>query len=472
MPTEVASDHYQKSVDFISSVVGSSELGYVYAFPDKKLYTPVTDPAAFIQRAWAGYQGDVGLYVHVPYCTPKPPPPEVKNLLMANNMPTDGRDHLCGYCNLYTTVAKEVPRDFTDAMLREIDLYRQLFAGRTLQATSLYFGGGSPSLLRLDDLQQITKAIESSFGRVKPSGEYNIECIPDTLDAEKLVALRYMGFNRVSIGVQSLDPTVLHYTGRNYDARLGYDMVKAAMAVGFDNVNADLIVGLPMATREIFLDDVRQIAGLSPHVVTLYQNMVRPITRFGRMEEKGFLPHAQPREIYEWTAIANQVLAEHGYNRINLTCWSKDGGRYQQGEDVYEGTPLLGFGPSARSYGPNAHYSTEYTVSTRLTHYAIKRWKDRVRAGHFPDIEGFELTPEVKLRRDAVLGLFSTSGVKRQILDPVFHLELKALIDLDMLVEEGGYLKYTERGKTYSGALARLFYGEEIKNRLNQYFHR
>lgn len=463
---------YQLGLNFIDSVVTTGELGYVYTFPDKRLYSPVGDPNAYIKQAWESYSGPVGLYVHVPYCTPKPPTAEVQSMLKARQIPTDGRDHLCGYCNLFTTIAKEVPPVFVDTLLQEVNLYANLLQGKTLQPTSLYFGGGSPSLLKIGDLGKIVTAIERSFGKVPEEGEKNIECIPDTYNQNELAKVKEIGLNRISVGVQSFDTQVLHYTGRNYDPQLADEMIENALKIGFKNVNGDLIAGLPLATRDIFQNDVKHMADLSPHVVTIYQHMVRPITRFGRMAESGHLVTASSSEIYEWIAEADDILRVYGYQRASLTCWAKDGGRYQQGEEIYLGVPILGFGPNARSYSPDAHYATGYAVSAKLSNYLISQWRQRVAAGQFPDIEGFKLTPDIKRRKNVILGLLSPEGVNKTNLAGYFEPEFQALIDRGMLEEAGGGLKYTENGKTYSGALSRLFYGQEINEMMNKYQHR
>lgn len=463
---------YQKSSAIISQVVKEKELGYIYTFPDKRLYERVDNSSSFIQEAWKNYEGGLGIYVHVPYCTPKPPPVEVREQMKRGNIPSDGRDHLCGYCNLFTVVAKEVPSGFTDSLTHEIDLYKPIFQ-KKMQPTSIYLGGGSPSLLPVEDIKRVVRKTEDLFGKVPNNKERSIECIPDSVDFQKLQALREIGFNRVSIGVQTFNKDALHYSGRNYDPQLGYDAVKNAMDLGFLNVNADIIIGLPSSTQQTFLRDVELIKELKPHTVTLYQDMTRPVTRFGKMKEYGILPQVSQQEIYEWSDIADEQLKANGYNRKSLTCWvSENSWGYQQGEEIYEGIPIIGFGPGARSYGPNAHYSTEYTVSTKLINYSIHKWREKVDQNQFPDIYGYALNPDIKKRAKIILGLMSSQGVDRQEFGDLFDQELEALTDTDMIYENSGRWKYTETGKTYSGALSKIFFGEEIEEKLKLYEHR
>lgn len=455
-----------------SQILAGKELGYIYAFPDKRLYAPVADPLAFIQEAWSSYEGEIGIYVHTPFCTPKPPTPEAAQLLKDHGNKADGRDHLCGYCNLFTVVAPGVPNWFAQNVTREVNLYRPLFEGKAMQPRSMYFGGGTPSLMDIENISTIVTAIEDIFGRVPDDKERAIECAPDSVDYDKLSALRQIGFNRVSIGVQSFDESVLHYTGRDYDAQRGHDAIANALKVGFENVNADLIIGLPTSTEETFFEDLRIMRTLGPHTITLYQDMTRPVTRFGKMAELGILPEVSQQDIYNWTEIADAQLRSDGYTRQTLTCWARGNSGYQQGDDIYERVPIIGFGPGARSYSPNAHYSTEYTVGTRLINYLISRWRQNIEEGKFPDITGSVLSDDLKDRADIIFGLMSVNGLSVQKVIARFSPELAALKDMGLVTEQEGVWRYTQTGKAYSGALSRIFFGKEIEDQLRTYEHR
>lgn len=463
---------YDNARAFIDRVIDTNELGYVYTFPDKRTYLPVDNSKDFIEKAWEGYEGKVGLYVHTPYCTPKPPPDGIVEQMHESGIKTEGRDHLCGYCNLFTTVVGSVPRGYTDDVVSETELYKSLFKGRALEASSVYFGGGTPTILTVADIKRTYDAIESIVGKFPHDIERAIETSPDIVEREKLETIRAIGFNRVSVGVQTFDERVLHYTGRKYDPMLGYQAVKDAIEVGFENVNVDIIAGLPTSTKNTFLNDISLVRGLSPHTVTLYQDMTRPVTRFGKMQQAGLLPSVPSDEIYTWIEEAGELLTEDGYERQSLTAWGKNGGGYQQGENIYKSIPILGIGAGARSHAPNGHYSTEYTVSTRLTSYLIGKWRANIQRREFPDIQGIEMTSDLKIRERAVLGLMSPDGVSTADLQGKFLIELQALKDAGMIERNGTQWKYTEKGKAYSGALARLFFGKEIEDRLATYEHR
>lgn len=466
------SDSYSVANATIRQVLAEGELGYIYAFPDKRLYTPVEEPSSFVENAWSGYNGEVGIYIHTPFCTPKPAPPETLSMMKEKNIQPDGRDYLCGYCNLFTSVAPGVPSGFSESVVKEVGLYSEIFKDQSVTPRSLYFGGGTPSLMSIEEIGSILNAVERLFGVVSDDKEKAMEGAPDSFDYDKLQALRSMGFNRVSVGVQTFDEGVLHFSGRDYDPILGYNAIRDALKIGFTNVNGDIIVGLPSSTRQTFLNDINTMMELQPNTVTLYQDMTRPVTRFGKMADFGILPVVSQQEIYEWSAMADEKLRLNGYERKNLTCWTKDGGGYKQGDDIYERIPIIGFGPGARSYAPDAHYSTEYSVSTKLVNYLISRWREKVDSENFPDMSGYLLTNDVKSRADIIFGLMSSRGLSDRAAVTGFTLELAALKDNGMVEEKDGSWKYTEVGKSHSGALSRIFFGNNIATQLKSYEHK
>ena len=463
---------YNQALNFIQQTVETEELGYIYTFPDKRLYRPVADTNTFIKNAWKNYEGSICLYVHVPFCTPKLMPEDVKKLMEKKHIPLDGRDYLCAYCNLFTTPTHKVPSQFTQILIKEIEMYRRIFKDKKLTAASLYFGGGTPSLLTAYELKTIREALVTLVGDFPDNIEQALECSPDSVDREKLQAVHESGFNRLSIGVQTFNKQVLHYLGRNYDPMVGYEAIKIALEVGFCNVNGDLIVGLPFSTENIFFHDLDLMIELNPQTITLYQDMTRPLTRFGKMKDHGILPSVSSKEIYAWVDKANTKLKKNGYVRKTLTCWLKKDGGYQQGEDIYKQIPLLGFGPGARSYGPYAHYDTDYAVASNKVNSVIANWLLAIKNGKHPKISGFKITKDIQRRRDVILGLMSENGIINKNAAQFFQPELKALIDTKLVTIKNGTYHYTEKGKSRSGALSKLFFGEKILKSLQRYEHK
>lgn len=467
------SERYANAIHFAGHVINQSEKGYVYAFPDKRLYTQVEgDPGSYVEQAWDGYEGPVGLYLHVPYCTPKPAPPDMRaDMRNAGIDMTDGRTAaLCSYCNLFTDVRESFQTgEYARQVVQELAMYRRMFAGRRMSPSSLYFGGGSPSLLALEDLRLIRNAMQQVVGTLNDAVDQTLECIPDSVDPRYLHGVRQIGFTRVSFGVQTFDEKILAQTGRNYHPETAMRAILDAKQAGFLDVNGDLIIGLPNMSRETFMQDVEIMQMLGPTTITMYQNMVREGTRYGSLKSHGKLTgEVSQEEIYAWTEEADVLLSRSGYRRVALTCWAKQGGGYKQGQDIYDRVPILGVGSGARSYGPHAHYGQEYVTSTGATRRAIADWKRSVDNGEFPRLTGVVITDDLKERAAAVFGLMSEQGVSMDQVQQ-FNPEIRALSHLGLVRIDEGRVHYTSLGKVYSGALSRLFYGDDMLARLQSY---
>lgn len=444
----------------IADIIEGSELGYIYNHPDKRLYEPIINPDQFVTEAWSGYQGPIGVYVHVPWCTDKPAPEADAAAMAAHHVPKTGRDHLCSYCNLYTAIGKDVPNWYAASVQDEAAMYEPILGGN-VEAQSLYFGGGSPSILSVQDMTQMIAAIEQTVGPIDFVHERAIEVIPDSVDLAKLQEMRRL-FNRISVGVQSFDPQVLRKTGRAYDPALAEQTIRNAFAAGFDDVNGDLIIGLQGSSSDTFQRDLETMIGSGVTTITLYPNMIRPGTRAGKMAQHGLISYPTRQEVTEITDGAAQRLQEEGYRRLSLTCWSKTKG-YQQGEQIYSGIPIIGFGAGARSYGPHAHYALPYSEDVRFINSSIARWRNGINTGHFPDMHGIVMTDDMKQRAHAILGLMSQEGVETEFLQNHFSGQLDALVKAGLVIVEDNTVHYTEKGKAHSGALSEMFFSVEDK---------
>jgi len=444
----------------IADIIEGSELGYIYNHPDKRLYEPIADPNQFVAEAWKGYQGPVGVYVHVPWCTDKPAPEADTAAMAALNVPKTGRDHLCSYCNLYTAVGRDVPNWYSASVQQEAAMYEPVLGGN-VEPQSLYFGGGSPSILSVEDMGEMVQAIEQTVGPIDFSHERAIEVIPDSVDLAKLQAMRSL-FNRISVGVQSFDPQVLRNTGRAYDPDLAQEVIQNAFIAGFEDINGDLIIGLQGSSAKTFQEDLETMVGSGVTTITLYPNMIRPGTRAGKMAQHGLISYPTRQEVTEITEGADERLQQEGYQRLSLTCWSKTKG-YQQGEQIYSGIPIVGFGAGARSYGPNAHYALPYSEDVRFINNSIARWRRGIDAGHFPDMHGIVMTDDMKQRAHAILGLMSQEGLSEDFLQAHFSNQLNALVQAGLITSDNNMIHYTDKGKAHSGALSEIFFSEEDK---------
>jgi len=225
----------------------------------------------------------ISLYFHIPFCI-----------------------HRCAYCDFNTYAGQEplIPA-YVEALCREIKIVA-FSAPERLSAHTIFFGGGTPSLLSADQFESILKTVQDSFN-LTPDVEISLEANPGTLTLDFLRDLRTLGFNRISLGVQSVHADELHQLERIHDT---FDVIEAvtwARRAGFDNLNLDLIFGLPEQPLDRWQATVNFILGLHPEHLSLYALTVEHGTPFGRWAQRGLLSMPDPdtaADMYEWAGEA------------------------------------------------------------------------------------------------------------------------------------------------------------------------
>jgi len=245
-----------------------------------------------------------GLYIHIPFCVKK-----------------------CNYCAFLSFDAETSPRkEYTDALVNEI-IIRGETLGQPLIDT-VFVGGGTPSVLDLSQMRDIMHAVNKSF-RVKDGAEITIEANPATLGRKdgvmlaKLQAYKYMGFNRLSMGVQSMDNDRLHYVGRIHTAENVARDMELIRRKGFDNVNLDLMFSIPGESTADAMDDLRKILELKPEHISCYSLQIEEGTPFGMMAEAGELtevPDEEDRKTYHEIC---RILKEEGYEHYEISNFAK-----------------------------------------------------------------------------------------------------------------------------------------------------
>ena len=257
-----------------------------------------------------------GLYIHIPFCVKK-----------------------CNYCAFLSFDAETSPRkEYTDALVNEIKLRaeklrsdaacRGVDANEALALDTVYVGGGTPSVLDISQMRDIMHAVRTSF-RVKEDAEITIEANPATLGRKdgvmlaKLQAYRYMGFNRLSMGVQSMDNDRLHYLGRIHTPGNVVRDMELIRKKGFDNVSLDLIFSVPGQTTEDALEDLKRILELSPEHISCYSLQIEEGTPFGDMAALGELtevPDEEDRRTYHEIC---RTLEDAGYEHYEISNFAR-----------------------------------------------------------------------------------------------------------------------------------------------------
>ncbi|MEX2237425.1 MAG: radical SAM family heme chaperone HemW [Dehalococcoidia bacterium] len=267
----------------------------------------------------------LSLYLHIPFC-----------------------DWKCTYCdfNSYAGLDDLIPA-FTRALLREIEISGPRVAGRPVE--TIFFGGGTPSLLPIADLEQILGRIRDSFG-VTENAEISLEANPGTVDREKLEAMRGAGINRLSFGVQSFDDAELKFLTRIHDAETAMRAYEDARAAGFDNINLDFIFGLPGQTQESWQHTLDRAIELRPEHLSLYILTVEDNTPLGHDVARGRVAEADPdfvAGLYESTC---GLMSRAGYEQYEISNWSLPGRQCRHNLTYWRNGDYLGLGPGAHAH--------------------------------------------------------------------------------------------------------------------------
>ncbi|MEP7291035.1 MAG: radical SAM family heme chaperone HemW, partial [Chloroflexota bacterium] len=261
----------------------------------------------------------------------------------------------CTYCafNTYTHLESLI-EPFVAALIREIELVGQSKPDQ--HAHTIFFGGGTPSLLTPQQFALILAALRDNF-RVAPDAEITLEANPNDLNREYLTALRRIGLNRISIGMQSANENELKLFQRRHDNDGVVRAVSAARAGGFDNLNLDLIYGFPHQTLASWETSLRQMLTLQPEHISLYALGLEDGTPLKAWVERGRLPAPDDDLAADMYELASDLLRAHGYEQYEISNWSRPGYPCRHNLQYWHNDDYIGLGPGAHGYADEVRYS-------------------------------------------------------------------------------------------------------------------
>lgn len=274
------------------------------------------------------------LYIHIPFCEKK-----------------------CLYCDFYSIENQSPMEDFLSALHGEIDLYGSFGEGSTFQ--TVFFGGGTPSLLTPRQLESILSHLRAVF-RIDYEAEVTVETNPGTVTREKLQAYRSLGVNRLSIGIQSFHDDELRFLSRIHNAHQSVQCVDFARQAGFGNIGIDLIFSLPGQSPALWQDNLTRSIALQPEHISAYSLIVEdntPLARLVASKQVSPNPLDEEAALYELTM---DVLIERGYEHYEVSNYAMPGFRSRHNYNYWNHENYLGFGPSAHSF-----WKQEGTLSGR-----------------------------------------------------------------------------------------------------------
>lgn len=421
------------------------------SYPTADRFVEAFDPSSLeswiAQRAEANWAQPLSIYVHIPFC-----------------------ESVCYYCACNKIVTRNRDRGpvYLEDLGREIDLYAQRL-GRRQPVSQLHLGGGSPTFVPDEALAGLMKTLSERF-ILTEQAECSIEVDPRTVNRKRLQALRDMGFNRISFGVQDFEPEVQQAVHRIQPTEQVFDLTRAAREIGFESINVDMIYGLPRQTRASFDRTLATLAQLRPDRIAVYGYAHLP-ERFKpqRRIHSADLPDAHDK--IEMLRAAIEGLTAEGYVYIGMDHFALPDDalavaqrrgllhRNFMGYTTQPDCDMLGLGVSAIG---------RMGASYAQNHRDLEGYCDAVRAGRLPVARGRELTREDMLRRSTIMAIMCSGEVsfaaleKAYLVDPrlAFHEELGRLREFTALglveIDSDG-IRLTPQGRFFVRPVAMVF---------------
>ena len=265
-----------------------------------------------------------GIYIHVPFCHRK-----------------------CSYCDFYSVGKSKLNDDFPELIVRELNLRKAYLP--TNQIETIYFGGGTPSLLSADQIVEIISGIKENYS-VCSDSEITLEANPDDLTIELLNGYKQAGVNRVSIGVQSFDDNELEFLGRRHNAQRAQDSVNLIYQSGISNVSLDLIYGLPNSSIHSWEYSLKKAIELDVQHLSCYHLTYEESTPLTRKLHKGLFHSVEEELSIRQFDLLRQITQENGYLHYEISNFAKEGFISKHNSSYWQEIPYLGVGPSAHSF--------------------------------------------------------------------------------------------------------------------------
>jgi oxygen-independent coproporphyrinogen-3 oxidase len=367
-------------------------------------------------------------YLHIPFCEKK-----------------------CIYCDFYSIEDLAPQSEFISLLEREIELKLRSYSeykGREL--STIFFGGGTPSLLSPDELGRIIGALEDQFTFASDI-EFTLECNPGTITPEKLEGYKALGANRLSFGVQSFHADELEFLSRIHDAAQAREAIKLARSAGFDNVNLDLIFALPNQTKEKLRYSLDEALGLETDHISAYNLIVEEGTPLNRMVRLGQVGEMESDKAAELFSFVQETLGGAGFEQYEISNYARSKEKRCKHNLVYwDGfADYISFGPSAHEF---LHGTRSWNVSS------LDRYGEFITKNELPRINSE--TPNKDERRTEVLYCqLRSTGIdverfQREFNENILlHPETDHLLMEGMVTSDDRFLQLTEKGYRYCDAI-------------------
>lgn len=369
----------------------------------------------------------LGLYIHVPFCAQK-----------------------CYYCDFNSyKINSNQKKDYLINIEREMKFYKDEFKDRCFD--TVFFGGGTPSILTVDELKELVNHINENFN-IKKDAEITIECNPGTINREKLEAMKKMGINRLSIGLQATQNYHLKSIGRIHTYEEFEKNYYDALDIGFKNINIDLMYALPNQKTQEWKDTLDKIINLNPSHISAYSLILEEGTKLYDMyqnKEFELLDEDTDINMYNYTIDS---LKRHGYNQYEISNYSKEGLECKHNIIYWKCDHYLGLGPGASGFIGDTRYSNIEDIC---------EYNKCIMQNIRPVSEEIELTKKDKIEEFIFMGLRMNEGINIDVFKERFDTDfydiyqevMDKLIKRELVRFDGKNISLTQKGREISNSV-------------------
>ena len=399
------------------------------ALPDGE---PAPADGALPASALAGLgSGPFGLYVHVPYCAVR-----------------------CGYCDFNTYVPSELgsggdPQSWLDAALAEITLAQRVLASNAPPLDTIFFGGGTPTLMAPSALVSLVTAARAAFG-LREAAEVTTEANPESVTPEGLRVLREGGINRISFGMQSAVPHVLAALDRRHTPGRVTEAVGWARDAGFEQVSVDLIYGAPGESDADWAASVEAAIALEPDHISAYALVVEEGTRLARQVRRGEVKAPDDDALAARYEAADQLLSAAGYRWYEVSNWSRPGAECRHNVGYWRDGSWWGIGPGAHSFAGDRSSGVRWWNVRQPAAYA-----GRLASGQSPAAARELLGPEERRFERLMLEVRLRPGLASADLDDASRAGAEQLAKEGLLTRMHGRFVLTRQGRLLADLVVR-----------------
>jgi oxygen-independent coproporphyrinogen-3 oxidase len=367
-----------------------------------------------------------GIYIHMPFCRVK-----------------------CMYCDFYSVTDRdEAMPTFFDSLIKEIKMCQIDTKSWTID--SIFIGGGTPSLMSSNQLESLIKELDTKFD-LKNVKEFTIEANPGEAPEERLKSFKSLGVNRVSMGVQSLNKSLLKFLTRIHGKNEVLKTFEILRKVGFDNINCDLIFNIPNQTLKIWKNDLEEVLQLGPEHLSCYSLTVEKGTELYKHVKRGEIKMPSNDNSSELYGYTQSLMNDYSYEQYEISNWSKPKLECRHNLHYWEIEPCLAFGPSAHGFDGKSRFSNISNLDMYI---------NKIKLDKSPQVQIQELSNKNYSNELIGFGLRIKNGINlNKISDelrPNFENILKNNKDKwgRFLIKEDNHLRLTNEGYAFADAVA------------------